>query len=48
MKCTICKQEVTKSQLKYGDAIKSVDGYTHTDCIDDLSRPDGDAHKREI
>lgn len=48
MKCTICKQKVTKSQLKHAEAIKTARGkYAHTDCIDDLSRPAGDAYKRE-
>ena len=48
MKCTYCGRPVTKTQLKHAEAIKVKRGeYAHTDCIDDLSRPIGDAHRRE-
>ena len=33
MKCYICKNAVTKTQLKYGDAHRLTDGtYVHNDC----------------
>ena len=45
--CDICNKPVTKTQLKHADAIKDQDSnYTHTDCIDDLSRPEGDAYRK--
>lgn len=47
MKCSICGEKVTKSQLKHAEAIETNGEYTHTDCIDDLARPAEDAHHRE-
>ena len=48
MKCSICGEKVTRTQLKHAEAIKTEEGnYIHTDCIDDLSRDPGDAHYRE-
>lgn len=43
--CTLCGKKVTQSQLNHAEAIKTARGkYTHTDCIDDLSRHPNDAH----
>ena len=48
MKCDICEKKVTRTELQHGDAIKTKDGhYTHTDCINDMSRLPGDAHYRD-
>lgn len=48
MKCQICGEKVTKSEIKYGDAFKSKsdDKYYHTDCVDDKSRAETDAYHR--
>ena len=45
--CIYCGKPVTQSQLKHAEAINVSRGkYAHTDCIDDLSRQPGDAHRR--
>lgn len=43
MKCNICDKAITKAQIASGDAIKTA----HTDCIDDLSRPEDDAYHQD-
>mgnify|MGYP006910667740 CR=1 FL=1 len=46
--CIYCGRTVTEAQLKHAEAIKIKRGqYAHTDCIDDTSRPKGDAYRKE-
>ena len=47
MKCCICGEKVTRTQLQHAEAIKTKNGYEHTDCIDDLGRDPGDAYYRD-
>ena len=46
--CIYCGKKVTAAQLRHAEAVRIKRGkYAHTDCIDDVGRPKGDAYKRE-
>jgi hypothetical protein len=47
MKCKFCNQQITRTQIARGDAVRLADGVYHTDCLDDQQRERDDAYYRD-